>query len=84
MKNQGLQVKQINETIQNEAKEKKDGFPRMLLRILAASLLGSALTGRGVIAAGEVIIRAGQCRLIINLMVFIQEIIYPKLRMDHI
>ena len=65
-------------------KKKKDGFPRMLLHILAASLLGSALTGRGVIAAGEVIIRAGQCQLIINLMVFIQEIIYPKLRMDHI
>ena len=32
----------------------------MLLGTLAASLLGSALTGRGVIRAGEGVIRSGQ------------------------
>ena len=40
----------------------------MLLGILASSLLGSALTGRGVISPDEGIIRAGhkcQCCLIL-------------------
>ena len=32
----------------------------MLLGILTASLLGSALTGKGVIKAGEGVIRAGE------------------------
>ena len=32
----------------------------MLLGILAASILGSALTGKGVIRTGESVIRAGQ------------------------
>ena len=49
----GLLVQGISETIKHEAKEQKEGFLRMLLETLAASLLGSALTGRGVIRAGE-------------------------------
>ena len=49
----GLLVQGISETIKHEAKEQKEGFLRMLLETLAASLLGSALTGRGVISAGE-------------------------------
>ena len=53
----------ISETIKNEAKEQKrpifSNFP-MLLGILAPRLLGSALTGRGVIRAGEATIRAGK------------------------
>ena len=40
----------------------------MLLGALAASLLGSALTGRGVIRAGEGVVKGGQniqCHLIL-------------------
>ena len=58
-----LLTESISETIKNEVKEQKrpifSNFP-MLLGILAPSLLGSALTGRGVIRAGEGTIRAGQ------------------------
>ena len=56
----GLLIKGISETIKNEAKEEKGGFLRMLLVTLGASLLGSALTRRGVIRAGEGTIRAGE------------------------
>ena len=48
----GLVVKGVSETIKNEGKEQKGGFLQMLLRTLADSLLGSALTGEGVIRAG--------------------------------
>ena len=49
----GLLVQGISETIKHEAKKRKEGFLGMLLETLAASLLGSALTGIGVIRAGE-------------------------------
>ena len=49
----GLLIKRISETIKNETKEQKGGFIPLLLGTLDASLLGSALTGRGVIKAGE-------------------------------
>ena len=49
-----LLMKGISETIKNETKEQKER-----LGTLAASLLGSALTGKGVITAGEGVIRAG-------------------------
>ena len=55
-----LLIKGISETIKNEAKERKRGFLPILLRTLAASMLGSALTGRGVIRAGEGTIIAGE------------------------
>ena len=48
----GLIMKEICETIKNETKYQK-GFLQMLLRTLAASILRSTLTGRGVIRAGE-------------------------------
>ena len=51
----GLIIKVISETIKNQAKEQKGGFPRMLLGVLAASLLGSAL-GQGVIRASKGVI----------------------------
>ena len=35
----GLLIKGIRETIKNEAKEQKGGFPSMLLGTLAASML---------------------------------------------
>ena len=54
----GLLIKVISETIKNEVKEQKGGFLSMLLGTLAASNLGSALTGGEVIKAGEGIIRA--------------------------
>ena len=56
----GLLIKGISETIKNEAKEQKGGFLPMLLGTLASSMLGSALTGRGVITAGEETIRASE------------------------
>ena len=56
----GLLIKSVSETTKNEAKEQKGGFLRMLLGTLAASLLGSALTARGLIRTGEGTIRAGR------------------------
>ena len=56
----GLLMKRISETIKNKAKKQKGGFLGMLLGTLAAGLLGSVLTGLGVIRAGEGVIRAGQ------------------------
>ena len=56
----GLLINGISETIKNEAKEQKGGFLTMLLGALAASMLGSALTRRGVVRAGEGTIRAGE------------------------
>ena len=53
----------VSETIKDEAKEKKGGFPNMLLGTLGASLLGDLLTknlsGKGGIRAAEGTIRAG-------------------------
>ena len=54
----GLLIKGISETIKNEIKEQKGGFLSMLLATLAASILGSALTGRGVKRVDEGTIRA--------------------------
>ena len=56
----GLLIKGISETIKNEAKEQKEGFRSMLFGTLAASMLESALTGRGVIRASKGTIRAGE------------------------
>ena len=56
----GLSIKGISETINNEAKEQKDGFLGILLDPLATSLLRSVLTGRVAIRADEGTIRAGQ------------------------
>ena len=50
----------ISETIKNEPKEQKGGFLHMLLGTLAASILWNALTEKGMIRAGEGVIRAGQ------------------------
>ena len=56
----GLLVQGIGETIKNETKEGEGGFLPMPLGTLAASLLGSALTGKRVIRAGEGTNRAGR------------------------
>ena len=52
-----LLIKDISETIQNEAKEQKGEFLSMLLVNLGASLLGNLLTGKGAIRAFECIIK---------------------------
>ena len=57
LEDSGVLIKGISETIQNEAKKQKGGFPGMLLGTLGASLLGNILTGKGVNRAGDGIIR---------------------------
>ena len=48
LKNSGLLLKRVSETIQNEAKEQKEGFLSMLLGTLVASLQRNILAGRGI------------------------------------
>ena len=49
----GLLIKVVSESINNEAKEQKGGFLKMLLGTLAASLLGNLFTGKGSIATSQ-------------------------------
>ena len=62
LEDSGLLLKDVSETIQNEAKEQRGGFLSMLLGTLGASLLGDLLTkklsGKGIIKGGEGVIRA--------------------------
>ena len=62
LEDHGLLLKGVSKTIQNEAKQKnkKGGFPGMLLGTLDASLLRNKLTGKGTIIAGKGTLRAGQ------------------------
>ena len=63
-----LLIQEINKITKNKTKEQKDGFLSVLLGTLAASILGKALARRGIVKAGQGIIRAGenfQCRLIL-------------------
>ena len=55
-----LLVKGINETIKNETKGQKGGFLPTLLRTLAVSWLGSRSTEKGVIRAGEGVIKTSE------------------------
>ena len=48
----GLLLKGVSKTVQNEAKEQKDGFLSMLLDTLVASLIGNTLAGKGINRAG--------------------------------
>ena len=59
LEDSGLLFKGVSETIQNEAKEQKERFFRMLLGTLSASLLGNILADPGINRAGEGVIRAG-------------------------
>ena len=63
LEDSGVLLKGVSETIQNEAKEQIGGFISILLGTLRASLLGDLiakhLSGKGVIRAGEGVIRAG-------------------------
>ena len=46
-------LKGVNETIKNETKEQKGGFPSMLLGTLGASLLENLLTQKGIVRTGS-------------------------------
>ena len=63
LEDSGVLLKGVSETIQHEAKEQRGRFLSMLLGTLGASLLGDVLSkglsGKGVIRAGEGIVRAG-------------------------
>ena len=48
-----LLIKGISKAIKNEVKEKIGRFFPVLLGTLAASILGNALTGKGVIREGK-------------------------------
>ena len=54
-----LWIKGVRKTIENEAKEQKEGFLGMLLGTLCATLLGNLLTSKNTIRADEGTIRAG-------------------------
>ena len=60
LKESGLLIKSISETIKNKAKEQKGGFLGKLLGTFGAILLGDLLTGKGTIRAGKSRIRAGE------------------------
>ena len=55
----GILLKGVSKTIKNETKEQRGGFLSMLLGTLGASLLGNLLTGKGIMRAGDGIVRAG-------------------------
>ena len=55
-----LLIKRIHEKTKNEAKEQKGGFLPILLGTSTPSVLGNALLVRGVVRAGEGLIRADQ------------------------
>ena len=59
LQDSGLLFKRVSETIQNEAKEQREGLISMLLDALGASLLGNILAVKGINRAGERVIRAG-------------------------
>ena len=60
LEDSGLLLKGVTESVQNEVKEQKGGFFRMLLGTLGVSLLGNLLTGKGVNKKGKGIYRAGE------------------------
>ena len=53
LEDSGLLLKWVTESVQNEVKEQKGGFLRMLLGTLGASLLGNLLTGKGALATSQ-------------------------------
>ena len=61
LENSGILLKEVSKTIKNETKEQIGGFLSMLLGTLGASLLGNLLSGgKGIMRAGERIVRAGE------------------------
>ena len=62
LKDSGLLLKRVTETVQNEVKEQKGGVLSILLDTSGASFLENLLTGKGAMAMsqGQVIYRAGK------------------------
>ena len=61
LENSGILLKGVTKTIENETTEQRGGFLSMLLGTLGESLLGNLLTGgKGMMRAGERIVRAGE------------------------
>ena len=61
LENSGILLKGVSKTIENETKEQSGGFLSMLLGTLGASLLGNLLAGgKGIMRAGDRIVRAGE------------------------
>ena len=61
LENSSILLKGVTKTIENETKEQRGGFLSMLLGTLGASLLGNSLTGgKGMMRAGDAIVRAGE------------------------
>ena len=58
LEDSGLLIKGFTQKIEKEIKEKRGGFLGMPLGKLVVSLLGDLLTGKGVIRAGDAVIRA--------------------------
>ena len=60
LENSVILFKGVTKTIENETKEQRGGFLRMLLVTLGASLLGNLLTGgKGIMRAGDGALCAG-------------------------
>ena len=60
LKESGLLINGISETIGNEANQQKNGFLGILLGTLSASFLGILLTRNGTTKADQRTIKAGQ------------------------
>ena len=58
LENSGIFLKGVSKTIENQTKEQTGGFLSMLRGTLGASLLGNLLSGKGMMRAGEGIVRA--------------------------
>ena len=52
LEDSNILLKGVTTTIKNERKEQKGGFLSMLLGTVGASLLGSLLSGKGIVRAG--------------------------------
>ena len=60
VKESGLLISSVSETVKNEAKEKKSGFLSMVLGTLGAGLLGNLLIAKDTNRVGEITISADQ------------------------
>ena len=59
LEDSSLLLKGVRETVQNEAKNQKEGFLSMLLGTLGSSLLRKNLARKRMNRAGEGVVRAG-------------------------
>ena len=59
LEDSNILLKGVTKTIKYETKEQRGRFLSILLGTLGASLLGSLLSGKGTVRAGERIVRAG-------------------------